>query len=519
MYEQTSVNTAEKKYSPTDRIFALLLLPIAYLCVRGFSENGFFYSLFVGESTVGVTALIGAVLTLSWCVGYMLCKGVRFKTFDCIYMFFCLALSVSFVLFTNAFAKWLCARFLLVSCIYMMYACCCVGRRITEQLPVDITRAVVATPFKYPFSFMKSLFSNGKNAVKTMLYVLCGLGIAVIPTAIVSFLLCISNGKLSKWIEKIFMSDNLLMQVYYIILAIIAASFMFAYAYGGAENKGTDYTEKNRGIIEKMRFLPEITGLTALVPMSLVYIVHFVLEGKELFRGFVGVPENTPAAVASAARTGFFSLCLALAVNLIMLALVALFTKRGYKSYGFRIYSTVFSLLNLFLTVTVMAKLVLYIDTYGLTQLRLYSALFLVCSVILSVILIIKQIFPGVKFFKVSVIALSVVLLLFTYANIDCLIPKYNTEAFLSGKIESIDKNPYVECGESSVKYLEQLGDPSNHAELTEEQKKIAVKTSEDALKEIEQKRKKKEEKKSFTERNFERIILTVECMWDDISE
>ncbi len=516
-------NTANEvktaKYTVTDRIFALLLLPIAYLCIRGFSENGFLYSLFVGRSTVGTLALAAATLMLGWCVGYLLCKGVKLKAIDYIYIFFCLVLAASFVLFTNAFAKWMCARFLMISCIYMLYACCCVGKRITEHLPVDITRAVVVTPFKYPFSLIGSLFVNGKNAAKAVIYVLAGLALAVFPTIMVALLLSFSNERFSEWIEKIFSSENFFMQLYYVTLAIIAALFMFAYAYGGVKNKDIDYDEKNERTINKLRFLPQITGLTALLPMSLLYIVHFALEGEKLFWGFSGVPENTPAAVSSAARDGFFALCLALSINLLMLSLVALFTKRGYRAYGFRIYSSIFSALNIFLTVTVMAKLILYIRSFGLTQLRLYAALFLVCSFIVSIILIVKQIFPKFKFFKASVIALSAMLLLFTYANIDVLIPKYNTEAFLAGKLDSIDAKPYVQCGESSVKYLEQLADEANYGNLSEEQKKMAENTAEAALRDLEELHEEEKEESSFIAKKFDRFVQTVECMWEDIFE
>ncbi len=463
-----------KRYDMTDRIFALLLLPVAYCAVRYFNGNSLLEAL-GGATTLGVGAFAATLMCIAWCAAYMSLKKVSFKVPDVIYMAFCAVLSSSFALFTNPFAKWLCARFLLISCIYMIFACVRSGARITEYLPVDLCRSILYEPIKNIASWFGAVFSDKKGLGKAVLYVICGLFITAIPTLIVGLLLASADQGFSKLLERIFSVEGFGEQVSYIVLAIIFSIYLFACVYGSLHRDESGIEDRNKNIANTVRFVPTVMGLTVLLPMAILYVMFFAVQGMELFGGFTGaIPADMTA--SEFAREGFFELCAVSVINILMTVAVAAFTKKSGKNLVYRIFTAVFSVMTLILIASAGSKMYLYIKLYGLTQKRIYSSWLMALLAVFFVFISVKQICPRFRLFTAVSLSICVFVAALSFANIDRLIPEYNANAYLSGKIGSISYEEFSVCGKSALPALDRLeeADTEKYPELTEKKIKAA---------------------------------------------
>lgn len=105
-----------------------------------------------------------------------------------------------------------------------------------------------------------------------------------------------------------------------------------------------------------------------------LYLLYFGVQAEYYLSAFWG---DLPAAFTFSeyARKGFFELCKLMALNFALLFCVAKVSKTPLRQHkGLRIAGYGLLITSLFFAATALAKLVLYIDAYGFTDLRLLSA-------------------------------------------------------------------------------------------------------------------------------------------------
>ncbi len=144
--------------------------------------------------------------------------------------------------------------------------------------------------------------------------------------------------------------------------------------------------------LEKLRLVPvKLLGFI-LTLFVMLYTVYFVVQGEYFFSAFMGeLP--TIFTYAEYARQGFFELCQIMALNLVLLTLVAKTSKTILRESLFlKITSLVLLVQSLLFAATAFSKLALYIYIYGITDLRLLSTwavlmlAFAVCLAIINTI-------------------------------------------------------------------------------------------------------------------------------------
>ena len=87
-------------------------------------------------------------------------------------------------------------------------------------------------------------------------------------------------------------------------------------------------------------------------------------------------------------------------LDLMVIFLAGVLAKRnenGRKPVAVRIYSAVFSMITILLICSAMSKMIMYIGEYGLTGLRFYTSWFMILLGIVFLVLILHEIFPGMK--------------------------------------------------------------------------------------------------------------------------
>ena len=176
----------------------------------------------------------------------------------------------------------------------------------------------------------------------------------------------------------------------------------------------------NEEVIEKRNMEPVI-AITVLSIVSVIYLLFSVIQIVYLFWGGVKLPEKYT--YAEYAREGFFQL---LAVSIINFLMVLFVNKRFREHTVLKLLMTVISLCTYIMIASSCTRMLLYIDVYLLTTLRilvLWGLAVLSLLFIAVIISIFKYDFP---LFKYCVIVVSILYLFLSFSHPDHVIADYN---------------------------------------------------------------------------------------------
>lgn len=368
----------------------------------------------------------------------------------------------SALLLTNTgFLIRLSMTYCLLSYCYFLYAA--FGNRIekgfSDYILIDYIKILFILPYASFVSIFPALFS--KSARKSSLFVikiLAGFAIAVIPTGLVFLFLSYDSGFM-KLVDDIFSFDmgDVIHTMFSLYFALPLAMFGFG-LYASSERKRLqdkiDMDLCSR-ILQKTKILPRITAVVAVLPILVLYVIFFISQREYYVSAFTGVlPEGL--SYAKYARHGFFELCAVSVINLILIVAIGFFLRRGKKggSVILKIVAPVFCLCTLILISTAVAKLVMYIDRYGLTQKRIYAMWLMALIAIVFLIIAVCQF---LKKAKVVALCLSVAIVMFaglSVCNVNALCARYNTDRYLNGTLETLDMVAMQKLGDSAIPSL-----------------------------------------------------------------
>ena len=487
-------------YSAADVTLAIVLWIVGYLfwavtpVIRHpLPAFGFEILLFVG------TAIL---LTRRFMGGKLAARGV-------ITVAVSLALSLSMVLTTN---KAIINCVFLWNCLAWFYLVFSVTGNSREKRPGgyfigELLNATFAMPYKAPANLFTALFGAKKNPdgtprprkmSATLGWILLGLAVAVVPTVIVGLLLSYDDGFssiMNNILDEIFSAEEIFRQIRNVGLGILVGALMFGAILAGKHKKGkktppaTDdpaapqATPKGDGA----HIFPVAMVAATLTPILAIYVIFFISQWDYYVSAFTGVrPEDLT--FADYAREGFFQLLAVAIINAVLSLGASLLTKRRPEDPDkpsrdrnhpvTRIYMAVMALSTLILIATAVAKMLLYVDTYGMTHKRTYATWLMLLLAVCFVAVILRQIFAKMNLtgtllaiFLVFFVAVSVV-------NVDSLIMKYNVNAALDGNLRTMQGEVLTDCGYSGVlsaldfmEATEQEGyTPKTPVEFSEEQ-------------------------------------------------
>ena len=344
---------------------------------------------------------------------------------------------------------------------FFVYAA--LGNRIEDGFSDYIYIDFIKILFILPFHSLSAIFpaisnESTKKSSRFILKLLIGIAIAVFPTIIILSLLSYDKGFM-KILDDIFSIDG--DQVAHIVLSLIFTLPLSMYGFGLYASSCEKFmkdkmtAENCRNSLQKTKLLPQLTAVVAVIPILFLYVIFFISQWKYYISGFTGVlPENF--SYAEYAREGFFQLCSVSVINLLLITGIAFFIKRSTenKSIVLKIITVVFCLCTLILICTAVAKLVMYIEYYGLTQKRIYAMwLMLVIGIIFLIIAL------GQFFRKIKIVAMSLTITITMFAglclcNINAITAQYNTDRFLNRTLESFDLEVMDELGDSAIPSL-----------------------------------------------------------------
>ena len=481
-FVSASENTEIKKreYSRLDVLVSLLLFPLCY---------------FIADldilSTVG--RIITFSLLFSLALVYMKKSGISLtkNKISLIFGISLLVLNLG-VFFTENTAIRLAV--LVISIFGLPYFVFSISGNSSEKypaslFPLKLLKAVLIMPFGSITSGIEAISQNKKSGKvgKGVLMVFLGLAIAFIPCLIVIILLCYDEG-FNRMLDTVldFGSSDVPEILKNIILAFPMALLLFGMLYSGKSRRFSDILneekcKKAQGI---MGFAPSILCVSAVIPFVFVYILFFVSQLDWYLSAFGGaLPEGMT--YASYAKNGFFQLCTVSVINFVIIICVSVFGKKneGKVPLSIRIVNAVFSLATLVLIATAFSKMVIYIEAYGLTLLRVLPSAFMVFLAIVFLMMLIKQFVGKTNVIIVSLVSAILICGILAFSDVDGVIARYNTGRYLAGELEHFEMGMLMELGDSGIVGLDRIAKNADSKEArgeAEELLKHAISTRQD---------------------------------------
>lgn len=259
------------------------------------------------------------------------------------------------------------------------------------------------------------------------LYVL-GVAMSIPLLAIVIFLLARADRVFEEILDQLNM--NLLSKNFFqegmgrIFWAIVMTFLLYGFVSVMLRKK----LPGRQGIVEKAQPIPIMVVITLL---TAIYLLFAGIQLVYLFSGNGTLPEGVT--YAEYARSGFFELLAVCIFNVV----VSFVGKECFQRHWFLdVLLIVMSLCTMVMVASSAMRMLLYIDAYQLTYLRVLVLFALANIALLLAGLIIAIFRPSFSLFTYGVVVLSITYTMFAYSKPDALIASYNIESYLSAPLD-----------------------------------------------------------------------------------
>lgn len=411
------------EFSNKERIMSFLTFVMGFLFIHltVWNVNGYF-----------TTAFFVVLISLS--SYYMKRKGHNFLAIHIAILIILLLFSTVYSITSNTFIKFLNTVFLIVGVTYYIYLLGYGRNKIGRYLPLEIITALLKHPLKNFSKQMAAINSTMKQSRfnSNIRMIILGLVLAIPITLVVGCLLMSADNGVNKFIQKILENisiNNMWIWILEILISIPVGCYIFSTIYSNThrddeENLSDKYCEEK---LNKLRTIHNTILYTAITPICFLYIVFFISQINYFLSAFLG---NLPVDYnySQYARKGFFELIVIEIINIGVIAFINTFAKKsGAKKAGvLKFYNIIISFFTLVIIATAISKMVMYIDEYGLTQLRVYTTWFMILTAFIYLLIIIKQFKFNLKFSQWGTGIFIVMFAVLCFSRPDALIAKYN---------------------------------------------------------------------------------------------
>lgn len=197
---------------------------------------------------------------------------------------------------------------------------------------------------------------------------------------------------------------------------------------------------------------------TFLGAISLIYIVYLAAQFAYFTNAFSGILP-TDYTAAQYARRGFFEMCILCAINLELVGgCLALSRKTAGKApLPTRLFCLFILLFSLGLVATSAAKMALYIQSFGLTRLRVLTSVCMAMMTVVIVAVAVRLFRPRFAYMRLCVVGVALIGLCAAYTDVDTLVARYNVTAYQQKQLETVDITTLENLSDGAVPYLAML--------------------------------------------------------------
>ena len=445
----------KEKFKPlmADFVFAIIAFIIGYLFSR--------WVLFAWQGWGVAAFTIIYLLTVTF---YLLKKDAHTNSISA--WFWCivtLATGISYALWENKGMMYHRNLFLFCSAVY--YVIVASNRTIMgktgNMLLLDGINAVFIIPFRnfinqyLSFGILKKEKQKKGRTLPIFLGILFGV---ILLMGLIPLLLRADSGGFEV-VVRFFVSniqriaDSIGEVIFYFVIGIPVAAYIYGLVSGSAHGRATDTIdpESSKKTVEALRVFQPATVFIALGTVCVLYLVFILSQIPYFFSAFTGRRPEGWMIYAEYARKGFFELCVIAVINLVIITVGNLTSrKQRSRSRLLKSFNIAFAFITLLIIATAFSKMILYIDAYGLTMLRLLPCVFMIfmLGVFGALVALQKWDFSIVRFALVTGCVIFCVLCL---SNPDALVVRYNTDRFLDGTLAEYDVDILYRAGSAGV--------------------------------------------------------------------
>ena len=244
---------------------------------------------------------------------------------------------------------------------------------------------------------------------------------------------------------------------YSLLTGLLAAWVLFA------RGLGLQFRTKRTPAPGITKRLSAITVNILLGAVCVLYLAYLFSQLAYFSGGFLGIlPEDYT--LAEYARRGFFEMAWLSGINLGLVLLSAGLVEQEERiPAGTRWMCLFIGAVTLFLIATASAKMLLYIDSSGLTRLRLLTQTLMVWLAVTTVLVCIRLLKPRFAWMKTVILTALALGSALLWLDVDAVVARYNVRAYQSGKLETVDMRHLSGLGYGAVPYIAELtddGDP-----------------------------------------------------------
>ncbi len=454
-WQAAPVGKPARDYSAAECVFAWLCMLAGYWFCRAFPV----WVNPLGGFLVILLLFISATMVL-------LCRGDKPGWGAVLSALSAVAIAASLILAANGFLRFLAYTYAIAVFCYYVYAATgnSLQKGFSNFVAIDFLKALLVLPFYSLSHVFKAMFTGkGKRSGKLIGKVFVGMALAVVPTFVVALLLSYDKG-FADLLQKILNLDgfDILSHLFSFLFGIPVGMYLFGLYISSADGKCRRVmtVASCQTTAVQMKFVPAITVMTAVIPLIFLYVVFFLSQWSYYVSGFTGVlPQDF--SYAEYAREGFFQLCTVSVINLLVLAAVIVFMRRGSRGTRalFKAIAITLSLFTLVLIATAIAKLVMYINSYGLTPKRVYAAWFMGLIAVIFLLIIVRQFAEKLPVVAAAIVVFAIMFAGLTLPNTDGYIAKYNVDRYVSGSLETVDVEAMEDLGLAAVPQMVRLLD------------------------------------------------------------
>lgn len=224
-----------------------------------------------------------------------------------------------------------------------------------------------------------------------------------------------------------------------VLITPVLYSFLFSSKYGVVkETLGDNKAESAAG---KIGFIPSSVMLGFYGIISVCYVTYLLSQFGYLISGFTGILPEGEYTLSLYARRGFFEMSCVAIINLGLIILGSVFTKRNKKKslpLTYKFFSSFFCVFTIILIITAIAKMALYVTELGFTEKRIMVLTIDIILLIAFICALFKLVFKKFPYLRIITTVAFVILTVYCTVGTDAIISYYNTNMYLSEKHEEV---------------------------------------------------------------------------------
>jgi hypothetical protein len=223
----------------------------------------------------------------------------------------------------------------------------------------------------------------------------------------------------------------------FMVVSLMMGSFVYAALFGVRHRRYTEVLKK-----PDEAGLRKISSVWVLVFLAVIIGIHIIYLRPQLQYFISATGGRLPElSYAEYARRGFLEICAASLGDMALIAVAMTFTRYSKKipEKLIKIIVAALSVLALALLATAFAKMLLYMQSFGLTSNRIVTSWFMLGLALTFVFVIIRCVRPTFKLVRAATVTAFAMFFVLCFVDCDYIAANYNRDAYIHGRIESFD--------------------------------------------------------------------------------